>query len=85
MSAPVYFTTIGLFLGTILAIFGMRYRSAVQQAKARLAHDQAYREIAAKAVAEQADTATAISAIRVSLADIAARLGTIEKVLKEVE
>lgn len=85
MSAPVYFATIGLFLGTILAVFGMKYYFASQQAKARLAHDQAYREMAAKAVADQAATATAISAIQASLADVATRLGAIENVLKEVE
>lgn len=85
MSAPVYFATIGLVLGTILVVFGMRYYSANQQAKARIAHDQSYRELAERAVADRADTATAVSTIQVSLADIATRLGSIEKVLKEVE
>jgi Tfp pilus assembly protein PilO len=85
MSAPVYFATLGLFLGTVLAVFGMRYLAAVQQAKAQLTHDQAYREIATKAVADQADTATAISAIQASMADVETRLAAIEKVLKEVE
>jgi HAMP domain-containing protein len=81
----VYFTTIGLFLGTILAIFGMRYRSVNQRARARLAQELAYRDIATRTSADQAATATAITAIQASLADIAARLGAIERVLKEVE
>jgi hypothetical protein len=85
MSAPVYFSTIGLVLGTILAIFAMRYYSASLQAKARLARDQAYHEIAARAVADQADNAAAVTAIQASLAEVATRLGAIEKILKEVE
>jgi Tfp pilus assembly protein PilO len=85
MSAPVYFATIGLFLGTILAVFAMRYIAATQQAKAQLARDQAYREIATKAVADQAETAAALSAIQAATAQIHARLAAVEKVLKEVE
>jgi predicted negative regulator of RcsB-dependent stress response len=77
--------TFFLIIGTILVVFGMRYYSASQQAKARLAHDQAYREIAAKAVADQADTATVLSVVQASLADIATRLGAIEKILKEID
>ena len=45
----------------------------------------AYRDIAAKATADQADTAAAVTAIQATLTDIAARLGAIEKILKEVE
>lgn len=85
MSAPVYFATIGLILGTILAVFAMRYHSVTQRAKARLAEEQTHRELAAKATAVQADTAAAVTAVQATLADIAARLGAIEKVLKEVE
>jgi hypothetical protein len=85
MSAPVYFATIGLFLGTILAVFAMRYYSVNQQAKSRLAQEMAYRDIAAKATAEQVDATAAVTAIQATLTDIAGRLGAIEKILKEVE
>lgn len=85
MTEPVYFLTIGLVFGTILVVFGMRYYSAYQQAKARIAHEQTYRELATIAVADQAATATAISSGQAALADIATRLTAIEKVLKEVE
>ena len=85
MSVPVFFSTIGIFFGTIVAVAAMRYFSAIRQAKARIAHDQAYRDIAAKAVADQADTAVALSDIQATLADLAVRLGGIERVLKEVE
>ncbi len=85
MSESLYLLTICLPLGTILLIFGMRYLSAVQQAKARLANDEAYRQIAAKAAAAQAETATALSSIDAALADLRSRLAAVEKILKEVE
>lgn len=59
-------------------IFFMKYVSDVLQARVRLGQDAAYREIAAKAAIAEAETAAA-------LADIRAALGTIEKILKQVE
>jgi hypothetical protein len=85
MSEHVFLLTICLILGTILLVFGMRYYSAAQQAKARLANDDAYRQIAAKAVAVQSENATALSSIQTSLADVRTRLTAVEKILKEVE
>jgi hypothetical protein len=58
-------------------VFSMKYGSAVLQARVRLGQDEAYRDIAAQAAAAQAATAAA-------LADIQSRLGTIEKILKDV-
>ncbi|KQY27614.1 hypothetical protein ASD21_10060 [Caulobacter sp. Root1455] len=71
MSEHLYILTICLPLGTVLLIFGLRYLAAVQQAKARLAGDQAYREIS-----EQTLTV---------LVEVRARLDGIEKILKAVE
>ncbi|AIY41062.1 hypothetical protein LT85_1904 [Collimonas arenae] len=85
MSETIYLLTICLALGTILLVFGMRYFSVIQQAKARLASDDAHRQIAAKAVATQAETATTLSSINATLSDVKTRLSAIEKVLKEVE
>lgn len=85
MSTPVYFVTICLLLGTVLAVFGMRYFSAIQQAKARLANDDAYRRIAETAAAAQSETAGSLAAIQATLADVGARLTAVEKILKEVE
>ncbi|MEP7063288.1 MAG: hypothetical protein ABI881_12910 [Betaproteobacteria bacterium] len=59
----MYLLTIGMPLATILLIFGMRYFSAVQQAKARLANDDAYRQIAERAVASQSETSIALKSI----------------------
>ena len=85
MSEHVYFITIALPAATILIVFGMRYHAAVQQARARLANDDAYRQTAEKAAAAEAATAAALAAIQASLADAAARLAAIETVLKAVE
>lgn len=85
MSEFVYFTTICLVLGTILLIFGMKYFSAIQQARARRAGDEAYRDIAAKAVSAQDETLAALAAVNANLADLKARVATVEKILREVE
>ena len=84
MSEHVYFITIALPAATILIVFGMRYHAAVQQARARLANDDAYRQTAEKAAAAETATA-ALAAIQASMADAAARLAAIETVLKAVE
>ncbi|MCC4600776.1 hypothetical protein JWH04_19075 [Xanthomonas melonis] len=70
MSEHLYLLTICLPLGTLLAIFGMRYFAAVRQARAQLEYIQAYRNLA-----EQTHAA---------LADMRVRLDSIEKILKDV-
>ncbi len=85
MSEYLYLLTICLPLATILLVFGMKYWSAVQQAKARVAQDEAYSRIAAAASAAQAQTASALSSIDATLADVQTRLAAVEKVLKAVE
>ncbi|MDQ2861636.1 MAG: hypothetical protein M3T55_13150 [Pseudomonadota bacterium] len=84
MTDIFYLLTLCLPLATILLVFGMRYASAVQQAKARLANEGAYRQIAEKAAAAQAETATTLASIQAALADVGPRLAAIEKILKEV-
>lgn len=85
MSERVYLLTICLPLATILLVFGMRYLSAVMQARARLASDEAYRQLAEKTAASQAAAATALASIDATLAELKARVASVEKVLKEVE
>jgi hypothetical protein len=48
-------------------------------------NDDAYRQIAEKAAVAQSESALGLSSIQAALADVAARLAAIEKVLKEVE
>jgi Na+-transporting methylmalonyl-CoA/oxaloacetate decarboxylase gamma subunit len=85
MSESLYLLSISLVLVTILLVFGMRAFSAVQQAKVRIESDEAYRQIAEKAVASASENTTSLSSIQAALADVRTRLTAIEKVLKEVE
>lgn len=85
MSERIYLLTICLPLATILLVFGMRYLSAVMQARARFANDEAYRLLAEKAAASQAASAAALASIDATLADLKARVAGVEKVLREVD
>ena len=85
MTELLYLLTISLPLATLLIIFGMRYFAMIQQAKARLANDDAYRQLAQKAATAGAEAASALTSIQASMADTASRLAAIEKVLKAVE
>lgn len=85
MSEHIYLLTLGLPLGTLLVVFGMKYWSAAHKARAEAASAEAYRELAARSAAALADNAAALAAIQASLADMKTRLTGVEKVLKEVE
>jgi hypothetical protein len=66
-------------------IFFMKYVSAVLQARVRLGQDEAYRELANSASKAQAETVATLKILGTTLEGIQARLGAVEKVLKEVE
>ena len=85
MSEHIYLLTIYLPIAAIILIFGMRYFSSAMQAKARLAQEGSYRQIAEKSVAVQSETAAALTSIQSALSDATARLSSIEKILKAVE
>jgi len=85
MSTIIYLLTLCLPLATILIVFGMRYFAKIQEGRARLAYDEAYRQIAERAVAAQSGTATTLSALQTTLAEVQTRLAGVEKILKEVE
>jgi len=85
MTTVLYLLTICLPLATILLVFGMRYLSAVLQARARFAQDEAYRRIAEQAAAAQSETAASLSSIQAALADVRTRLASVETILKAVE
>ena len=85
MTTTLYLLTLVLPLATILIVFGARYYAAVEQAKARLANDNAYRQLAEGASAAQARIATSLAAIEPNLADVRARVTAIENILKAVE
>lgn len=83
MSEFVYFATLGLVLGTVVLVFGMRYVAAVTQARARAASENSYRQLAETAAAQPA-TAAALSSIQSTLTDVGSRLAAVEKILKDV-
>jgi hypothetical protein len=85
MSQSLYLLSICLPLGAIVLVFAMRYLAVTVQAKARLANDEAYRQLAAQAAATQAQTASALSSIGATTTDLQARLAAVETILKQVE
>lgn len=84
MSTTVYLLTICLPLATVLLVFGMKYFALVQQARARMARDETDRLLADGVREAQAATAAQLAAMNATLARLDARMGVIEKVLKEV-
>jgi hypothetical protein len=72
-------------LATILIVFGVRYYALVQQARARLANDDAYRQLAEAASAAQSRIATSLAAMEASLSDVRTRMAAVETILKAVE
>jgi len=85
METWIYFLTIGLFLGTVLIVFGMKYFSAALAARARMANDDAYRALAEKTLAASSDNQASLTAIQAELSRVSASLAAVEKVLKQVE
>ncbi|MEG3144969.1 hypothetical protein U1839_09905 [Sphingomonas sp. RT2P30] len=84
MSEHVYFLSIFVPLGAILAIFGMKYYAVIAQARARLASDEAYRTLAEQCASGQSATAAKLAAIEAATSQIGQRLATVEAILKDV-
>jgi Tfp pilus assembly protein PilO len=84
MQEHVFLLTIGFPLVTLIVIFAMKYFSATQQAKARLANDEAYRQMAAQMATTQAETSAGLASMNATLAEVRTRLTALEKLLKEV-
>jgi hypothetical protein len=85
MTAIFYLLTLILPLATILIVFAMRYYANIQQAKARLANDDAYRQFAESASTAQSQIATSLAAMEANLSDVRARMTAVETILKAVE
>lgn len=85
MTVTLYLLTLVLPLATILIVFAMRYFAAVQQARARLANDDAYRRLAESASAAQSQIATSLAGMQTSLSDVRNRMAAVETILKAVE
>lgn len=85
MSNGVYYITIAVMFGTVILVFAMKYGSAVFAARARLAGDAAYRALAERALAVQAEQQAALTGLREDLARLATSVASVEKILKQVE
>jgi hypothetical protein len=85
MTTTLYLLTLVLPLTTILIVFGVRYYAKIQQARASLANDGAYRQLAENASAAQARIAATLTAMEASLSDVRARMAAVETILKAVD
>jgi len=85
MTTILYLLTLVLPLVTILIVFAMRYYANVQQARARLANEDAYRSLAESASAAHSQIATSLAAIEAALSDVRTRVAAVEIMLKAVE
>jgi Tfp pilus assembly protein PilO len=85
MSKDVYLLTLILPLLTVLLVVAIKHVSAVLQARARFAQDDAYRQLAAQAAQSQAETAAHLSALNATLASLESRTASVERILKQVE
>jgi len=84
-TSTIYFITLGVMFGTIIIVFGIRFLQASAVAGADAAHTEAYRKLASDSVTAQAGNAARLSAIQSELAEIKARMASVEKILKAVE
>lgn len=73
-----------LFLALVL-ILGMRYVSAIFEARARASSDKQYRILAEKTVAVHSESLATLSAIQADLARVVSSLAAVEKILQQVE
>lgn len=85
MSERLYLLTICIPLAVIVIVFGMKYFSAAIAARARLANDAAYRTLAEKVNAAQAENQASLARIQDDMSKLAASLAAVEKILKQVE
>jgi hypothetical protein len=85
MSPHIYLLTLGLPLLTVLLVVTIKQVSAVLQARAKLAQDDAYRALAAQAAQSQAETAAQLAAMGATLARLESRTASVEQILKQVE
>jgi hypothetical protein len=78
MNENIFFAAFFFPAAAAVLVFFMKYLSEILQARVRLGQDEAYREIATRAAASQAQLAASLGTIQTQLAGI-------EKILKAVE
>ena len=85
MTTVIYLITLGVLSATPLAIFGLKYWASAKAADVQTRNQEAYRKLAADAVTAQSGNAVTLSAIQSELAEIKARMASVETILKAVE
>ena len=85
MTTVVFLITQAVVWGTPLAIFGLKYWAAAKAADVQTKTQDAYRKLAADSVTAQSGNAATLSAIQSELAEIKARMASVETILKTVE
>lgn len=79
-----FFTLPALLLATILLIFAMKYFVAGRTAPLTHLDNEAYRKLAERTVAAQEQQTAVLVALQAKTASTEARLGEVEKLLKDV-
>ncbi len=72
-------------LATVLLVFAMKYGAAAFGARARLAAEASYRELAERAVSAQAANQAVLGSIQAELGRLAVSLAAVEHILKQVD
>ncbi|MDB5756140.1 MAG: hypothetical protein JWR56_2568 [Massilia sp.] len=85
MSENVFFAAFFFPSAAAVLVYFMKYLAAIKQARVRVEQDEAYRELATRMAASQAEMASALTVLTNSLADVQTRMEGLEKILKEVE
>lgn len=85
MSENVFYAAFFFPAAAAVLIFFMKYISEILQARVRLAQDEAYRALAAQAIAAQTEAARTLSVQGETLSAVQSRLAEVERILKDVE
>jgi signal transduction histidine kinase len=83
--ASIFLLVTILVLVVILLVFAMKYAAGVRAAQLRVTAENTYRDLAARAVKAQEESAAALTSLKGDISRIEDRLERVEKILKEVE
>jgi hypothetical protein len=76
---------IGVPFLAVMCIFGMWFALQAFKARTRQLADAQYKALAESTAVTQAETAASLSIVKAQLADVAASLAAVHKILKQVD
>ena len=85
MNENIYYAAFFFPSAAFLLAVLVKQVSTYEQAKLRLGHDEAYRDLATQAASAQAKAEEALGSVRGALADVQNRLAAVEKLLRAVD